>query len=164
MVDLDLARNHLMQLQRGDTIDMPIYSFKESRVTHTVPVQAHKLIIVEGLYALHDAIRDVGTLSTFVDVGKHGSFVRRLFRDVHRSSWTPNEILRYHLSVVDPKTQEYVAPQKKHAMLVINNDYKEQEESLDTRRVSSQVKYPLSLEAFTEIQQTKSVLLGASFQ
>lgn len=85
-LDLKLFKKHLKALKNGETIESPVYDFKKSaRSKKTLKIKPKKIIIVEGLYALHDTLHKVGDYKVFVDLGTHGRLLRRIFRDVHRT-------------------------------------------------------------------------------
>lgn len=127
--DIPLLLQHLEQLKSGESVEKPIYSFKTGEREGAETVEPKKVIIIEGLFALNEALLSVGDVKAFVETGTHGRLVRRLFRDITRTSREPADILRYFAEVVEPMHERYIQSTKKNADIVIHNDYKPLEES-----------------------------------
>ena len=66
-IDLDLMKQHLLDLKAGKQIYSPAYNFVtcESKKDSVLKVPA-KLILNEGLYVLHDLVRDVADVKIYV--------------------------------------------------------------------------------------------------
>ncbi len=123
-LDIKLFKKHLKALKDGEAIKSPVYSFKKSmRTDKTITIKPKKIIIVEWLYALHDNLHKVGDYKVFVDLGTHGRFLRRIFRDVHRTGQYAKDIFNYFTQVVEPKNYQYIEPTKQNADIVISNKY-----------------------------------------
>jgi uridine kinase len=65
---------------------IPIYDFKQSkRVGYTpTPVPSSRIIVLEGIYALSDRLRDLLDLKVSITGGVHFDLVKRVLRDVNR--------------------------------------------------------------------------------
>jgi len=124
---LDILRlsENLKELQGGWTANVPIYSFKDDggkRIGYK-EVASSKIIIVEGLFALHETLFPYGDFKVFVKTDSHGRGFRRLFRDVKRTVWRPEDIFGYFLEIVEPMHGIYIDPQEKNADIMIDNPY-----------------------------------------
>ena len=128
-LNLDLLQEHLAALKKGEEIEKPIYSMKESEVTGVDKVKPKKIIIVEGLFALNDIVKDEGRVKAFVDIGTHGRIMRRLLRDVERTGQKPADILKYFSEIVEPMHDKYIESTKGNADLIIKNEYKPEVEA-----------------------------------
>ncbi len=66
-IDLDLMREHLLKLKNGEEIYSPLYNFVtcESK-KDTVLKKPAKLILNEGLYVLHEKLRDITDVKIYV--------------------------------------------------------------------------------------------------
>ena len=66
-IDLELMREHLIKLKQGEEIYSPLYNFVtcESK-KDTVLKKPAKLILNEGLYVLHEKIRDITDVKIYV--------------------------------------------------------------------------------------------------
>lgn len=122
-LNLELFQQHLAQLKVGEPIEKPVYDMKVSEPTNAETVIPKKIIIVEGLFALDEKLKDEGDVRAFVDVGTHGRIVRRLLRDIKRTGQKPIDILKYFSQVVEPMHEKYIESTKKNANLIINNEY-----------------------------------------
>ena len=122
-LNLDLFQQHLAQLKSGQPIEKPIYDMKVSEPTSTEEVAPKKIIIVEGLFALDEKLKDLGDVRAFVEIGTHGRIVRRLLRDIQRTGQKPADILKYFSQVVEPMHEKYIESTKKNADLIIDNEY-----------------------------------------
>jgi uridine kinase len=122
-LNLDLFQQHLAQLKSGQPIEKPIYDMRVSEPTSTEEVTPKKIIIVEGLFALDEKLKDQGDVKAFVEIGTHGRIVRRLLRDIQRTGQKPADILKYFSQVVEPMHEKYIESTKKNADLIIDNEY-----------------------------------------
>lgn len=128
-VDLEAAAQQLLRLKQGQLAQVPVYDFSVSERTGTTAVLPRPIIIVEGLFALHDVIRQHADLSLYVDVDIHGQIIRRVLRDITRKRREPNDILLNLAEVAIPLQYEYVTTTRQFADIIINNDYRPETES-----------------------------------
>jgi len=143
-MDFALIREHLAALARGETIDKPTFSFKTGERDVSEKFAPKKVIVVEGLFALRDELKDFADVKAFVDISLHGSIVRRLLRDVQRTNMEPAQILKYYLGVVEPMYQEHIAATKNNADVVLLNEYNPDNESGRTGLYEAQTKFKLT--------------------
>ena len=122
-LNLQLLKEHLSELKSGRPVQKPIYSFKTSEPTGTEELQPRRVIIVEGLFALDEAVKSEGDVKVFVDIGTHGRILRRLLRDIERTGQKPSDILGYFAEVVEPMHEKYVESTKRNADIIIKNEY-----------------------------------------
>src|SRR3989338_1665809 len=101
-------------------------------------------MIVEGLFARHDTLKDMGDVKVFVDIGFHGRILRRLMRDAQRTSRKPADILKYCTEVVEQMYEQYVARSRRNAAQVITNEYAKEVEADKTGMFEVQVKFSAS--------------------
>ena len=66
-IDLDLMKEHLIKLKNGEEIYSPLYNFVtcESK-KDTVLKKPAKLVLNEGLYVLHEKVRDITDVKIYV--------------------------------------------------------------------------------------------------
>ncbi len=120
-LDLDLLRKHLKMLSEGKEINMPIYEFNGSyRKKETQVVKPNKIIIFEGILALHDKrMRDMMDMKIFVDLDGDVRLSRRVYRDIKdRGRGVENVIERYH-KFVKPAFEGFIQPTRKYADIII---------------------------------------------
>ena len=120
-LDIELAYNHLKTLLQNKPIQMPIYDFTVSRrMKETNTVYPNKVIIFEGIFALHDKrMRDLMDLKLFVDLDGDLRLARRVHRDIKdRARALDTVIERYH-KFVKPAFEKYIGPTRKYADIII---------------------------------------------
>lgn len=140
-LDLELLMLHLKELKNGESILKPTYSMKTGEPVGTEVVHPNTVIIIEGLFALNESLKDVGDVNVFVDIGTHGRIVRRLLRDVSRTGQKPEEILKYFSEVVEPMHEKYIQNTRSNADIIINNEYSPHVEAQRSGLHEVQVKY-----------------------
>lgn len=142
-LDLDLFKKHLQQLKKNKTIRKPIFSMKKAERIGYEDFPPSKVIIIEGLFALNEKIAEIVDLPIFVEIGVHGRLLRRLMRDIKRTSQTQEEVLRMYAEAVHPMHELYVEPTKKKASLIIVNEYDPSKEADRSEKYEIQIKLPL---------------------
>ena len=140
-LDLELLKSHLIKLKDDKTIEKPVFDLKESKRVGFVTIQPHKVIIVEGLFALNDLLINEGDIKIFVDTSTHGRLLRRLFRDTERTGKEPINTLRYFLDVIVQMHEKYVQSTKKNADILIRNEYNPEIEAQKTNLYEIQKKF-----------------------
>ncbi len=119
--DLPLLVEHLDLLHRGQSIEVPVYDFRRhERSTHTTPVPAGEVIIVDGILLFHDPrVRDLCDVKVFVDADADVRLARRIRRDMAERGRSLDDILDQYLTTVRPMHDQFIAPTKAFADLVI---------------------------------------------
>ena len=103
-IDLDLMKQHLIQLKEGKEVYSPLYNFVtcESKKDSVLKKPA-KLILNEGLYVLHEKLRDITDVKIYVYTpfeiikdrwfsratsrGKTGMAAQMQFHDVNQTAF-----------------------------------------------------------------------------
>lgn len=145
-LNLELLKEHLSELKAGRQVQKPRYSFKESKPIGTEELQPHPIIIVEGLFALCDILKNEGNVKVFVDIGTHGRILRRLLRDIERTGQKPSDILDYFATVVEPMHEKYIESTKKNADIIIKNEYSPKVEAERSGLHEVQLKFKKALD------------------
>lgn len=125
--DLDLLFEDLSKLIEGKTIFSPVYDFKEHnrKKEETTSITPTKVIILEGILALYDSrIRSLSDILIYVESDPDVRFIRRLKRDMHERGRDLDSVIMQYLSTVKPMYDEYIAPTKRFADIIIPNDTK----------------------------------------
>lgn len=125
--DLDLLFEDLSKLMDGRTILSPVYDFKEHnrKKDETISIPATKVIILEGILALYDSrIRNLSDILIYVESDSDIRFIRRLKRDINERGRDLDGVIMQYLSTVKPMYDEYIAPTKRYADIIIPNDTK----------------------------------------
>lgn len=145
-LNLDLFQQHLIKLKSGQSIEKPIYDMQISEPINTEKVIPKKIIIVEGLFALDEKLKNQGDIKVFVEIGTHGRIVRRLLRDIQRTGQKPVDIIKYFSQVVEPMHEKYIESTKKNADLIINNEYSPEVEAERSGLHEVQLKFQSDLD------------------
>lgn len=120
-IDFDLLLQHLHDLKNGKSIIKPHYDFiTHSRTSKSEEISPAKIVIVEGilLLAIPD-IRDVLDIKIYTDVDDDIRLLRRLERDTLERGRDFTSVKNQYLATVKPMYEQFVAPSKQHADLII---------------------------------------------
>ena len=117
----ELVREHLGHLLEGRRIEMPQYDFSvHNRTDETATVEPTDVVVVEGIFALHDAdVVDMQDLRIFVETDADVRIIRRIRRDVIDRERDLQEVIDQYLSTVKPMHEQFVAPTRKRADLIV---------------------------------------------
>lgn len=120
-LDTDLLRQHILELQAWNAVDVPIYDFtRDERTANTRRVEPQSIILVEGILILAEAqLRPLFDVKIYVDTDADIRFIRRLKRDVAERGRTPESVIDQYLMYVRPMHQEFVEPSKRYADVII---------------------------------------------
>ena len=119
--DTSLLVEHLSMLLKKDTIEKPIYDFKEhNRRKDTIRVEWRDIIIVEGIMILQDIeLRNLLDIKIYVDTDDDVRIIRRIIRDINERGRTIESVVKQYLNVVKPMHSQFIEPTKKYADLII---------------------------------------------
>lgn len=120
-IDFPLMIEHIKALRAGDTVQQPIYSFKEhNRTGQTIAVIPKHVVIVEGILVLTQAeLRDLFDIKIFVDTDSDERLIRRLKRDIGERGRDLNEVLDRYQNTLKPMHQQFIEPSKTYADIII---------------------------------------------
>ena len=139
-IELALVQKHLKSLKLGLPVQKPIYSFKSAERTGYEKFNPCSLLIVEGLYALHETVVDETDLRVFVETSVHGSLLRRILRDIGRTGQTERDIFRQYIETVYPMYKLHIEPTRARADIIIVNQYMPEAEAENCRIREIQIK------------------------
>ncbi len=120
-IDFDLLEQHLLELKKGNTIEQPVYSFKEhNRTKETVTTSPSEVIIVEGILILtQPQIRDLFDIKVYIDCDSDERLIRRLKRDIADRGRDLDEVLARYQDTLKPMHQQFIEPTKAYADVII---------------------------------------------
>jgi len=125
LTDYECLLANLKGLKNGETIQAPIYDYKQSKrtgyVTHECPKS--KVVIVEGIYALNEKLRPMLDLRISVTGGVHFDLVKRVLRDINRSGQAPESIIHQISETVYPMYKAFIEPDLRTAHLRVVNSF-----------------------------------------
>jgi uridine kinase len=120
-VEFSLLIEHLRQLKKGKSIQMPVYSYLTClRSDETVTIRPSKVVLVEGILILTDAsLREMLDIKVFVDADPDDRLGRIIRRDMaERGRSVMNVLERYH-DTVKPSHLQFIEPSKRYADIII---------------------------------------------
>lgn len=119
--DWPLLVQHVQALRNGETIEMPVYDFTISnRSSETITVKPAPVIVIEGLFALHDPdLRNMMSLKIFVDTAPDVRFIRRLQRDLAERARSVDSIVNQYMNTVRPMHKQFIEPTRRHADVIL---------------------------------------------
>ena len=123
-MDWTLFGRTLARLRAGEPVELPEYDFvAHVRRPVTRPWHPRRLVLVEGLWLLHEArLRPLYSLSVFIDCTEALRLARRQERDQRERGRSAEEVHAQFLRDVAPMHRRYVEPQRQHADLVVSLD------------------------------------------
>ena len=125
-IDFDFLLDQLTQVEDNKSITVPIYDYKtHTRTENYNMIESEKLIIVEGLFALHDKrIKNKLDLKVFVDTKESIRLESRIKRDLRKRKRTYESIIKQFNTMVAPMHSQYIEPTKSCADLIITKGVK----------------------------------------
>jgi uridine kinase len=120
-IDFDLLVEHLKELKAGNSIEEPLYSFKEhNRTGETRTIHPRKVLIVEGILILtHTDVRDMFDIKIYVHADSDERLIRRLKRDINERGRDLDEVLWRYQTTLKPMHQQFIEPTKEFADIII---------------------------------------------
>lgn len=146
----------IKDLKESKAVSIPVYSFiKHQRTSEKVHLYGPTVIIVEGLFVLHDKeLRDLLDLKIFVQADADLMLARRIRRDVEERGRDVNGILNQYLRFVKPSQENFIGLSSKYADIIVpgmNN-------SVSIQVIAEHIRKQLDIRALrfrTELSQTE---------
>lgn len=119
--DTDLMKEHLAALNRGESIDCPVYDYTvHNRSNEVQHIEPKKVIIVEGILIFADEeVCDLFDVKIFVDTDADVRILRRIRRDVSKRGRSLESVMNQYLTTVKPMHEKYVEPTKRRADIIV---------------------------------------------
>lgn len=120
-IEWTLLVDHLKRLKKGESIDMPTYSYLTcTRQEETVKVEPRDVIIVEGILVLNDPeLRDMLDVKVFVDADPDDRLIRVIARDCISRGRTPQMVIDRYQDILKPMHCQYIEPSKRFADIIV---------------------------------------------
>jgi len=120
-LDTRMLIANILQLQRGEPTQIPIYDFRDHRrSSETSRVEPQPIILVEGILIFAEPeLRQLFDVKIFVDTDADVRFIRRLQRDIAERGRTTESVIEQYLKTVRPMHLEFVEPSKRYADVII---------------------------------------------
>lgn len=116
-----LLCKHLKRLQKGESVDIPIYSHtKHIRMPETRRIGQHAIIVLEGILLFSDEIlRQVMDIRIFMSAPLDVCLARRLKRDVVERRRSFESVLHQYETTVRPMYLQFIEPSSRYADLIV---------------------------------------------
>ena len=120
-LDTELFIQQVEGLLQGKVQQVPQYDFTQhNRKSIYTEVFPQPVIVLEGiLLFVSPRLRELMDLRIFLDASSDIRLIRRMERDLQRRGRSQSSILRQHFDTVQPMYEEFVAPSKKYAHLIL---------------------------------------------
>ncbi len=143
--ELTLFYQHLSCLNQSKTIEKPIYSFVagSTQLDKTETFEPRDFIIIDNIFALHDfnhaPINQENSLKIFVESDRYFNYLdRRLVRDPAERGFTREAVLLHEKRFVGPGFFNFIVPSKRHADVIITNNYNPIASKGETKEMSNE--------------------------
>jgi uridine kinase len=120
-VEFTLLIDHLKQLRKGKSVEMPIYSYLTCvRSKETIPIKPAKVVLIEGILILADAgLREMLDIKVFVDADADDRLGRVIQRDIIERGRSVMKVLERYHDTVKPSHLQFIEPSKRYADIII---------------------------------------------
>lgn len=119
-IDMMACRQAAIDLSEGKEVQVPIYDYVSAKRTGesvVLPPKDGGIVVVEGIFALHPPLHDLGMVRIFIEAPPEIRIARRVKRDTAKGR-SPAETLAWFVKV-EAGHQKYIEPTKQYANLVI---------------------------------------------
>lgn len=120
-IDHQLLYNHLLALQRGESIEIPLYNHAmHMREKETKRIGQHAIIVLEGiLLFVEQSLRDLMDIRIYMETALDICLIRRLKRDIRERGRSLDSVLRQYEETVRPMYLQFIDPSKRYADLIV---------------------------------------------
>jgi uridine kinase len=120
-LEFSLLIDHLNQLKKGKSVEMPIYSYLTClRSKETITVNPARVVLVEGILILADpGLRKILDIKVFVDADADDRLGRVITRDIVERGRSVLKVLKRYHDTVKPSHLQFIEPSKRYADIII---------------------------------------------
>jgi uridine kinase len=120
-LEFGLLIAHLEKLKKGQSIEMPIYSYLTClRAKETITVCPARVVLVEGILILADSgLRNMLDIKVFVDADPDDRLGRVIQRDIVERGRSVLMVLERYHDTVKPSHLQFIEPSKRYADIII---------------------------------------------
>ena len=120
-IEWDFLIEQIDQLQRGLSIQMPMYNYVTcARAKETITIEPKTVVIVEGILVLgNEELRKRMDIKLFVSTGDDDRLIRIMRRDIVERGRSYNEVLKHYEKYVKPMHEQFIEPTKLFADVII---------------------------------------------
>jgi len=120
-IEWNLLISHIDALRRGESIEMPVYSYIDcARLKETVTIEPRNVIIVEGILIYSDLeLVKRFDIKVFVDAESDERLMRIIRRDTVERGRDPMKVLDHYSRWVKPMHLQFIEPTKRNADIIV---------------------------------------------
>ncbi|MDR3478761.1 MAG: uridine kinase [Gammaproteobacteria bacterium] len=120
-LDHELLLQHLIQLQQGKSIEVPIYNHAmHVREKETRTIGQHAIIVLEGiLLFVEKELRQLMDIRIFMETALDICLIRRLKRDMKERARSLDAVLKQYEETVRPMYLQFIEPSKRYADIIV---------------------------------------------
>jgi uridine kinase len=120
-LDHELLERHLLQLQQGESVEVPIYNHANHvREKHSRTIGRHSIIVLEGiLLFVERQLRDLMDIRIFMETALDTCLIRRLKRDMKERGRSLDAVLKQYEETVRPMYLQFIEPSKRYADIIV---------------------------------------------
>ncbi len=120
-LDHELLNQHLLQLQQGKTVEVPIYNHStHTREKETRTIGQHTIIVLEGiLLFVEKELRELMDIRIFMETALDICLIRRLKRDMKERGRSLDAVLKQYEETVRPMYLQFIEPSKRYADIIV---------------------------------------------
>lgn len=118
--DQPLLNSHLSMLERQIPIEIPLFNHKERKRSGSRLIMPHKIILIEGAYALENIVASSLSTVIILDCPFHDRFIRKLVRTARVTKRNDlDESIERYISRTEPATAYYIRTYSRKADYVV---------------------------------------------
>ncbi len=120
-IEWSLLEQHVISLQKGDTVQQPVYSMLTClRTDQQITISPNKVLIVEGILILtQPEIRDLMSIKIFIDADADHRLMRVVKRDMEERGRDIDQVMTRYLNTVRPMHEQFIEPSKRFADIIV---------------------------------------------
>lgn len=120
-LDHELLFDHLQKLQRGESVEIPIYNHSmHAREKQTRHIGQHAIIVLEGiLLFVEPELRELMDIRIYMETSLDICLIRRLKRDTKERGRSLDSVLKQYEDTVRPMYMQFIDPSKRYADLIV---------------------------------------------
>ncbi len=138
-VNLERIKTDLISLKAGQETSLPIYSFSTFKSDpEGIKQKPARCVISEGIFALHDEVRNILDVKIFIDTPED-IIKSRWYERAPERGFTDKASQDNVFTKVDNRKKEYIEPTKADADIVINGHSKQKDIELVTNDICTAI-------------------------
>lgn len=120
---LDILRKDLEAISDGDDINIPRYLLNGTGISvpKSMPIKSNKIIIVEGVATMYEAIKDIFDIKLYVETDINIRKSRFISRAIHSRNQDP-ENAQKHWEYILQAGEKYIIPARGSMDIIVNGD------------------------------------------